>query len=100
MIRNAAPTSRSNAIDFALNNRFMVVALALLLRSGARFRFTTCRSKPIRTSPTTTSRSLRSGRGAPRKRSNSKSRFRIEMQMNGMPHLAHLRSSSLFGLST
>ena len=43
-------------VDFALNNRLLVLAVACCCSSGASFRFATFRWKRIPTSPTTTSR--------------------------------------------
>ena len=41
-------------VDFALNNKFVVLAIAVLLtRLGGLSRFTICRSRPIPISPTT-----------------------------------------------
>jgi len=41
-------------VDFALNNQYVVLAIGLLLLGWGRCRFTTCPSRPIRTSPITT----------------------------------------------
>ena len=49
--------------------------------------------------PTNMSRSSRNGPAAPPRRSSSRSPIPIEIQMNGVAHLTHLRSISLFGLS-
>ncbi len=44
-------------------------------------------------------RSSLSGPGERQKKLSNRSRFPIEIQMNGIPHLTHLRSESIFGLS-
>ena len=45
------------------------------------------------------SRSSPNGRGFRRSKSNSRSRFRWRSALNGIPHIVHLRSFSIFGLS-
>ena len=40
-------------VDFALNNRFVVIAVALLLIFGGQFRFISYRLRPTPTSRTT-----------------------------------------------
>ncbi len=51
-------------------------------------------------SPTTTCRSSRSGRDARREEVEQQVTVPLEIQMNGIPHLQHLRSTSLAGLSS
>ncbi len=64
-------------VDFALNNRLLVLALALsALRRGHRLVSSACPLRPIPMSPTTTSRSLPNGREFRPSKSNSRLRFR------------------------
>jgi heavy metal efflux system protein len=87
-------------IDFALNNRFMVLALAvLLLLWGA----TSFHSLPVEAYPDVANNYVQiitqwPGRAA--EEVEQQVTIPIEIQMNGIPHLAHLRSVSLFGLSS
>src|SRR5580693_2216509 len=87
-------------IDFALNNRFMVLALAVLLLVWGAISF---HSLPVEAYPDVANNYVQvitqwPGRAA--EEVEQQVTIPIEIQMNGLPHLAHLRSVSLFGLSS
>jgi cobalt-zinc-cadmium resistance protein CzcA len=86
-------------VDFALNNKFVVVALALLLLGWGAISF---HSLPVEAYPDiadnyATVITQWPGRAA--EEVEQQVTIPIEIQMNGIPHLAHLRSESIFGLS-
>ena len=87
-------------IDYALNNRFMVLVLAalLLLWGGISFH-----NLPVEAYPDVANNYVQiitqwPGRAA--EEVEKQVTIPIEIQMNGIPHLEHLRSVSLFGLSS
>ncbi len=87
-------------INFALNNRFMALALAVLLLLWGAISF---HSLPVEAYPDVANNYVQiitqwPGRAA--EEVEQQVTIPIEIQMNGMPHLAHLRSVSLFGLSS
>jgi heavy metal efflux system protein len=87
-------------ISFALNNRFMVLALAVLLLLWGAISF---HSLPVEAYPDVANNYVQiitqwPGRAA--EEVEQQVTIAIEIQMNGTPHLAHLRSVSLFGLSS
>ncbi|MFY9802151.1 MAG: CusA/CzcA family heavy metal efflux RND transporter [Candidatus Acidiferrales bacterium] len=87
-------------INFALNNRFMVLALAVLLLVWGAISF---HSLPVEAYPDVANNYVQvitqwPGRAA--EEVEQQVTIPIEIQMNGLPHLAHLRSVSLFGLSS
>jgi heavy metal efflux system protein len=87
-------------VDFALNNRFMVIALAVLLLVWGAVSF---HSLPVEAYPDVANNYVQiitqwPGRAA--EEVEQQVTIPIEIQMNGLPHLAHLRSDSLFGLSS
>src|SRR6202451_2544644 len=87
-------------IDFALNNRFMVLALAVLLLVWGAISF---HSLPVEAYPDVANNYVQvitqwPGRAA--EEVEQQVTIPIEIQMNGIPHLEHLRSVSLFGLSS
>jgi heavy metal efflux system protein len=87
-------------IDFALNNRFMVLALAVLLLVWGAISF---HSLPVEAYPDVANNYVQiitqwPGRAA--EEVEQQVTIPIEIQMNGIPHLVHLRSVSLFGLSS
>src|SRR5580698_7287 len=86
-------------VDFALNNRFVVIALALLLLGWGAISF---HNLPVEAYPDiaddyVTIISQWPGRSA--EEVEQQVSIPIEIQMGGLPHLAELRSESLFGLS-
>ncbi len=89
-----------NAIEMALNNRFMVIALGLLLLVWGGISF---HNLPVEAYPDVANNYVEiitqwPGRSA--EDIEQQVTIPIEVQMNGIPHLQHLRSSSLFGLSS
>ena len=87
-------------IDFALNSRFMVIALALLLLVWGAISF---HNLPVEAYPDVANNYVQiitqwPGRAA--EEVEQQVTIPIQIQMNGLPHLAHLRSDSLFGLSS
>jgi heavy metal efflux system protein len=87
-------------INFALNNRFMVLALALLLLVWGAVSF---HNLPVEAYPDVANNYVQiitqwPGRAA--EEVEQQVTIPIESAMNGTPHLAHLRSVSLFGLSS
>src|SRR6202034_598100 len=87
-------------IDFALNNRFMVMAIAILLLLWGAISF---HSLPVEAYPDVANNYVQvitqwPGRAA--EEVEQQVTIPIEIQMNGLPHLGHLRSDSLFGLSS
>src|ERR1700692_3507144 len=87
-------------IDFALNNRFIVLALAALLLVWGAVSF---HNLPVEAYPDVANNYVQiitqwPGRAA--EEVEQQVSIPIEIQMNGLPHLAHLRSVSLFGLSS
>src|SRR3981081_3579250 len=87
-------------VDFALSNRFVVLALAILALGWGAISF---HNLPVEAYPDiadnyATIITQWPGRAA--EEVEQQVTIPIEIQMNGMPHLAHLRSVSLFGLSS
>jgi cobalt-zinc-cadmium resistance protein CzcA len=86
-------------VDFALNNRFVVIALALLALGWGAISF---HNLPVEAYPDIADNYVTiitqwPGRAA--EEVEQQVTIPIEIQMNGIPHLSHLRSESLFGLS-
>ena len=80
-------------IDFALNNRFMVLALAVLLLVSGAISF---HNLPVEAYPDVANNYVQiitqwPGRAA--EEVEQQVTIPIEIQMNGTPHLAHLRSA-------
>jgi cobalt-zinc-cadmium resistance protein CzcA len=89
-----------NAITLALNNRFMVIALGVLLLVWGALSF---HNLPVEAYPDVANNYVQiitqwPGRAA--EEVEQQVTIPIEVQMNGIPHLQHLRSASLFGLSS
>src|SRR5215475_7248642 len=87
-------------VDFALGNRILVLALALLLFVWGIISF---KNLPIEAYPDVANNYVQiitqwPGRAA--EEVEQQVTIPIEIVMNGLPHLAHLRSTSLFGLSS
>src|ERR1700726_606016 len=87
-------------VDFALNNRFLVLALALLLLVWGIVSFHTL---PVEAYPDVANNYVNlitqwPGRAA--EEVEQQVTIPIETVMNGLPHLEHLRSTTLFGLSS
>ncbi len=86
-------------VDFALNNRFVVITTALLILLAGALAF---HDMPVEAYPDiadnyVTIISQWPGRSA--EEVEQQVSIPIEIQMGGLPHLAQLRSESLFGLS-
>ena len=87
-------------VDFSLNNRLLVVALAILLFAWGVISF---KNLPIEAYPDVANNYVQvitqwPGRAA--EEVEQQVTIPIEIAMNGLPHLEHLRSTSLFGLSS
>jgi cobalt-zinc-cadmium resistance protein CzcA len=87
-------------VDFALNNRFLVLAIAVLLFVWGIISF---RNLPIEAYPDVANNYVQvitqwPGRAA--EEVEQQVTIPLEIAMNGLPHLEHLRSVSLFGLSS
>jgi cobalt-zinc-cadmium resistance protein CzcA len=88
------------SVDFALNNRVLVVIVGILLFIWGEISF---RSLPIEAYPDVANNYVQvitqwPGRAA--EEVEQQVTIPIEIVMNGLPHLEHLRSTSLFGLSS
>src|SRR5450755_2655633 len=86
-------------VDFALNNRFVVLALAVLALGWGAISF---HNLPVEAYPDIADNYVTiitqwPGRAA--EEVEQQVTIPIEIQMNGIPHLTHLRSESIFGLS-
>src|SRR5258706_16235113 len=90
----------SGVVEFALKNRFMVLALPLLLLIWGAISF---HSLPVEAYPDVANNYVQvitqwPGRAA--EEVGQQVTIPIEIQLNGLPHLQNLRSASLFGLSS
>ena len=86
-------------VDFALNNPFVVLAIAVLLIAWGIVSF---HKLPVEAYPDIADNYVTvitqwPGRAA--EEVEQQVTIPIEIQMNGLPHLSHLRSESIFGLS-
>lgn len=87
-------------VEFALNNRFMVLALTILLLIWGAVSF---HNLPVEAYPDVANNYVQvitqwPGRAA--EEMEQQVTIPIETQLNGLPNLQHLRSVSLFGLSS
>src|SRR5271170_3310449 len=87
-------------VDFALDNRFIVLAIAILLLIWGAISF---HNLPVEAYPDVANNYVQiitqwPGRAA--EEVEQQVTIPIEIQMNGLQHLSHLRSVSLFGLSS
>ena len=86
-------------VDFALNNRLLVLAFALLLFAGGIVAF---HDLPIEAYPDVADNYVEvitQWPGISAEQIEQQVTIPLEVVMNGIPHVAHLRSFSLFGLS-
>jgi cobalt-zinc-cadmium resistance protein CzcA len=86
-------------VDFALNNRLMVLALALILFAGGIVSF---KRLPIEAYPDVADNYVEiitQWPGISAEQIEQQVTIPLEVVMNGIPHVVHLRSFSLFGLS-
>jgi heavy metal efflux system protein len=89
-----------NLIKYALNNRFIILAMAILLLVWGAISF---HNLPVEAYPDVANNYVQiitqwPGRAA--EEVEQQVTIPIEIQVNGTPHLQHLRSASLFGLSS
>jgi len=87
-------------VDYALDNRFLVLSVALLLLIWGALSF---HDLPVEAYPDVANNYVQvitqwPGRAA--EEVEQQVTIPIEIVMNGLPHLEHLRSTSLFGLSS
>src|ERR1700748_2011565 len=87
-------------VDFALNNKFVVLALAVLLAGWGAISF---HELPVEAYPDIADNYVTvitqwPGRSA--EEVEQQVTIPIEIQMSGMPHMSFLRAESLFGLSS
>ncbi|HEY1208867.1 MAG TPA: CusA/CzcA family heavy metal efflux RND transporter [Terracidiphilus sp.] len=86
-------------VDFALNNRVVVLAVALLLVAWGAISF---HNLPVEAYPDIADNYvtvITQWPGHAAEEVEKQVTIPVEIQMNGLPHLSHLRSESLFGLS-
>jgi cobalt-zinc-cadmium resistance protein CzcA len=86
-------------VDFALNNRFVVLSLALVLFAGGMVSF---KRLPVEAYPdvaNTWVQVITQWPGRAAEEVEQQVTIPIEIQMNGIPYLLHVRSASLAGLS-
>jgi len=86
-------------VDFALNNRVVVLAVALLLAAWGAISF---HNLPVEAYPDIADNYatiITQWPGQAAEEVEKQVTIPVEIQMNGLPHLSHLRSESLFGLS-
>jgi len=86
-------------VDFALNNRLLVLAFALILFAGGIVAF---RELPIEAYPDVADNYVEiitQWPGISAEQIEQQVTIPLEISMNGIPHVVHLRSFSLFGLS-
>ena len=86
-------------VDFALNNRLLVLAFALMLFAGGIVAF---RDLPIEAYPDVADNHVEvitQWPGISAEQIEQQVTIPLEIVMNGIPHVVHLRSFSLFGLS-
>src|SRR6516225_9036018 len=89
----------NSLVDFALNNRFVVLGLAVFLFAWALVAF---HNLPVEAYPdvaNTWVQVITQWPGRAAEEVEQQVTIPIEIQMNGIPHLTHLRSVSLAGLS-
>src|SRR4030081_3504341 len=89
-----------NLIKYALNNRFIILALAILLLVWGAISF---QNLPVEAYPDVANNYAEiitqwPGRAA--EEVEQQVTIPIESQVNGIPHLQHLRLEDLFGLSS
>jgi len=87
-------------VDFSLNNRLLVIAVALLLFVWGVISF---RSLPVEAYPDVANNYVQiitQWPGISAEQVEQQITIPLEIVMNGLPHLEHLRSTSLFGLSS
>src|ERR1700686_4704173 len=89
----------SRAVDFALNNRFLILAAALLLFGWGAISF---HQLPVEAYPDVADNYVEiiaQWQGISAEQIEQQVTIPLEIVMNGIPGVAHLRSFSIFGLS-
>src|ERR1700731_3627262 len=87
-------------VDFSLNNRLLVLAIAVLLFIWGVISF---RNLPVEAYPDVANNYVQvitQWPGISAEQVEQQVTIPLEIVMNGIPHLQHLRSTSLFGLSS
>src|ERR1700728_681248 len=87
-------------VDFALSNRLLVLAFALILFAGGIVAF---RHLPIEAYPDVADNYVEvitQWPGISAEQIEQQVTIPLEIVLNGIPHIVHLRSVSLFGLSS
>jgi heavy metal efflux system protein len=87
-------------VDYALNNRFIVVVVAVLLLVWGAIAF---HNLPVEAYPDVANNYVQvitQWPGHAAEEIEQQVTIPVEIQMNGIPHLQHLRSVSIFGLSS
>src|SRR5581483_2133404 len=87
-------------VDFSLRNRFMVLAVGILLLVWGAISF---KNLPVEAYPDVADNYVNVITQWPGRAAEEVERqvtVPLELQMNGLPHLVHLRSVSLFGMSS
>jgi heavy metal efflux system protein len=87
-------------VDYALNNRFIVVVVAVLLLLWGAVAF---HNLPVEAYPDVANNYVQiitQWPGHAAEEIEQQVTIPVEIQMNGIPHLQHLRSVSIFGLSS
>src|SRR6202050_1962530 len=87
-------------VDFALHNRFIVLTMAILLLFWGAISF---HNLPVEASPDVADNYVQIITQWPWRASEEVEQqvtIPVEIVMNGLPHLEHLRSTSLMGLSS
>src|SRR6201985_853590 len=86
-------------VDFALNNKFVVLAVAILLLGWGVISF---HNLPVESYPDIADNYvtvITQWPGSPAEEVEQQVTIPVEAEMNGIPHLTALRSESIFGLS-
>src|SRR5277367_1303315 len=86
-------------VDFALNSRFLVLAIAVLLLAWGAISF---HNLPVEAYPDVANNYvdvITQWPGISAEQIEQQVTIPLEIAMNGIPHVTHLRSFSLFGLS-
>src|SRR5579871_6787506 len=86
-------------VDFALNNRFVVIAIALLLTGWGVIAFHNLPVEAYQDIADNYVTVITQWPGRSAEEVEQQVTIPVEIQMNGMPHLTYLRSESIFGLS-
>src|SRR5262245_17273703 len=88
------------AVNFALNNRFMVLALGTLLLVWGGISFHNLPGEAYPDVANNYVQVITQWPGRAAEEVEQQVTIPVEVAMNGIPHLQHLRSASLFGLSS